>query len=105
MTSIIVTTRESESRTLELEPESTLMQLICDAGMDELLALCGGVCSCGTCHVYVDDEFLPLLPPADEDEDLILQESPARQPNSRLSCQIRLTESLQGLRVTIAPES
>ncbi|MYM61965.1 2Fe-2S iron-sulfur cluster-binding protein [Pseudomaricurvus sp. HS19] len=104
MTGIIVTTRESESRTLELEPEATLMQLICDAGVDELLALCGGVCSCGTCHVYVDAEFLPLLPPVEEDEDLILQESPARQPNSRLSCQIRLTEALQGLRVTIAPE-
>ena len=104
MTSIIVTTRDNESRTLELEPEATLMQLICDAGMDELLALCGGVCSCGTCHVYVEDAFLPLLPPVSEDEDLILQESPVRQPNSRLSCQIRLSGALQGLRVTIAPE-
>jgi ferredoxin, 2Fe-2S len=72
--------------------------------MNDLLALCGGVCSCGTCHVHVDENFMPALAPMHEDESGVLAASSHRQANSRLSCQLRMSDELDGLRVTIAPE-
>jgi 2Fe-2S ferredoxin len=54
VTEIIVTNRKGEERRLKLQPGLTLMEVIRDCGMDELLALCGGCCSCATCHVHVD---------------------------------------------------
>jgi 2Fe-2S ferredoxin len=80
------------------------METIRDAGMDELLALCGGCCSCATCHVHIDPAFPGLLPPMSEDEDDLLDSSDHRNGTSRLSCQMALTNDLNGLRVTIAPE-
>ena len=82
----------------------SLMAAIRAAGVDELLALCGGSCSCATCHVYVDETFLGQLPPIRNDEDELLDFSNHRAPNSRLSCQVPLTAALDGLCVTIAPE-
>jgi 2Fe-2S ferredoxin len=80
------------------------MQIIRNAGVDELLALCGGCCSCATCHVYIDPEQAELLPLVSADEKDLLESSDNIKPNSRLSCQIKFTEALNGLRVTIAPE-
>jgi 2Fe-2S ferredoxin len=104
MPEIIVTTREGEQRTLAFSSGASLMQVICEGGVDELLALCGGVCSCATCHVHVDDEFLDRLEPVSEDEDGLLSGSEHRRQNSRLSCQVRMTGDLDGMRVSIAPE-
>jgi len=67
-------------------------------------ALCGGVCSCATCHVYVDETWLAQLPQREAEELELLQELDCFRENSRLSCQIELTDALDGLRVTIAPE-
>lgn len=67
-------------------------------------AICGGMCSCATCHVYVDQQWVDKLPPPMSDEREVLQELSQFQEYSRLSCQIELTESLSGLRVTIAPD-
>jgi 2Fe-2S ferredoxin len=89
---------------LDIRPGLTLMQTITDAGMSDLLALCGGVCSCATCHVYIDGDSAPLIPSMSADEDGLLDGTSHRQENSRLSCQIRLAPELDGLRVTIAPE-
>ncbi len=86
------------------EPGQSLMSAIRAAGLDELLALCGGCCSCATCHVYVDSRFLDQLAPTKDDENELLGISNHREANSRLSCQIPLTVGLDGLRVTIAPE-
>ncbi len=80
------------------------MEAIRDGGFDELLALCGGCCSCATCHVYVDPEFASFLPALSADEDDLLDSSSHRQANSRLSCQINLTDGIPALKVTIAPE-
>jgi 2Fe-2S ferredoxin len=104
MAEIIVTTREGEERRLALEPGLTLMETIRDGGIDELLALCGGCCSCATCHVHVAVEFADRLPPMGEDENDLLDSSDHRTSLSRLSCQIPLIGTLDGLRVTIAPE-
>jgi 2Fe-2S ferredoxin len=82
----------------------TLMETIRDAGIDELLALCGGCCSCATCHVHVDPAFLGSLPPISADENDLLDSSDRRNATSRLSCQIELTDGMDGLHVTIVPE-
>lgn len=102
MPQLIVTTREGETRTLEPATGLSVMEAIRDSGVDELLALCGGVCSCATCHVHVDLELADKLPPMSEDENDLLDASSDRNERSRLSCQIRMNDELSGLRVTIA---
>jgi 2Fe-2S ferredoxin len=67
-------------------------------------AVCGGMCSCATCHVYVDPDWLGRLPEPMSDERELLTELSHYQDNSRLSCQIEFTPELDGLRVTIAPD-
>ena len=80
------------------------METIRDNGFDELLALCGGCCSCATCHVHIDPSYMDKLPEMDMDEDDLLESSDHRNEYSRLSCQIPITDTLDGLKVTIAPE-
>ena len=104
MPKLSVTTREGETREIEVEDGLTVMEAIRDNGFDELLALCGGCCSCATCHVYVDPAFTDNLPAMSEDEDDLLESTEHRTEQSRLSCQIPLTDGLDGMQVTIAPE-
>lgn len=104
MPKLIVMTREGEERTIAGEAGLSVMEVIRDAGIDELLALCGGCCSCATCHVHVDPAFTDRLPKMSLDEDDLLDSSASRDATSRLSCQIELTDALDGLKVTVAPE-
>ena len=104
MVTFSVITREGQTLSLQGEAGVSVMENIKEGGVDELLALCGGCLSCATCHVFVDESFIDRLPPVAEDEDELLNSSDFRRGNSRLSCQIELTESLAGLSVTIAPE-
>ena len=104
MPKLIVVDRSGSESTIEVEDGLTVMEAIRDNGFDELLALCGGCCSCATCHVHVDPAMLERLPEMSEDEDDLLESSDHREANSRLSCQIPFTDALDGLRVTIAPE-
>lgn len=67
-------------------------------------AICGGMCSCATCHVYVDADWASRLPRPDSNERALLDELDHARPTSRLSCQIEFSEALSGLRVTIAPD-
>ena len=67
-------------------------------------AICGGMCSCATCHVYVDPEWTSRLPEPMSDERELLTELSHHESNSRLSCQIEFTNELAGLRVTLAPD-
>jgi len=90
MPRLFVTTREGETSEVDVGEGLTVMEAIRDNGFDELLALCGGCCSCATCHVMVEDD--------------LLESSDHRAVNSRLSCQLPFTADLDGLRVTIAPE-
>lgn len=104
MPKLTVVTREGTEQSIEGEAGLSVMEVIRDAGIDELLALCGGCCSCATCHIHVDPAFADLLPAMTADEDDLLDSSDARVAMSRLSCQLPFDDSLDGLRVTIAPE-
>lgn len=90
---------------VEGRPGSSLMETAVKHGVPGIVAECGGACSCATCHVYVDEEFSGLVGERDEWEDEMLEEAASPQRStSRLSCQITLTDELEGLSVTIAPE-
>mgnify|MGYP006193362299 CR=1 FL=1 len=104
MPKLTVVNRAGEESTIDVEDGLTVMEAIRDNGFDELLALCGGCCSCATCHIHVDAAFADKLPKISEDEDDLLESSDHRGPTSRLSCQIPFTAELDGLHVTIAPE-
>lgn len=104
MPKLIVVTRDGAETAVEGQAGLSVMEVIRDHGFDELLALCGGCCSCATCHVHVDGEWLGELPAMSADEDDLLDSSDARTAASRLSCQLPFTAALDGLRVTIAPE-
>jgi 2Fe-2S ferredoxin len=104
MPKITVIARNGEGREVEAQNGLSLMEVIRDNGFDELLALCGGCCSCATCHVYVDGAFADKVPAMSEDENDLLDSTDSRNESSRLSCQIQMNDSLEGLTVTIAPE-
>ena len=100
---VIVTDRAGATRTLEGEYGLSVMEIIRNGGADEPFALCGGSCSCATCHVYVDPAFAQAIPAISAEESDVLDGSGYRQETSRLSCQVVFTPELSGLRVKIAP--
>ncbi|WP_420140559.1 2Fe-2S iron-sulfur cluster-binding protein [Sphingomonas sp.] len=104
MPKLIVVTREGEEREIEGDVGLSVMEVIRDAGIDELLALCGGCCSCATCHVHVDPAYADRLPAMGEDEDELLAISDDRDETSRLSCQLPFEPALDGIRIRIAAE-
>ena len=104
MPKLTVVTRDGTETTVDGQSGLSVMEVIRDHGFDELLALCGGCCSCATCHVHVDEQWLGQLPAMGEDEDDLLDSSDHRVAASRLSCQLPFSDALDGLRVAIAPE-
>ena len=104
MPRLIVLTRDGTEHVVEARAGWSVMENIRDNGFDELLALCGGCCSCATCHVHVDPEWIGRLKPMKADEDDLLHTSDQRVETSRLSCQILFAAELDGLKVRIAPE-
>lgn len=104
MPQITVINQSGEETTIDAPTGRTLMEVIRDNGFDELLALCGGCCSCATCHVHIDTSFMDKVPTMSEDENDLLDSSDHRNEFSRLSCQVPVTDALEGLRVTIAQE-
>ena len=104
MPKLIVVSREGSEREVEGQVGLSVMEVIRENGFDELLALCGGCCSCATCHVHVGVAFVDQLPPMSDDENDLLDSSAHRNGSSRLSCQLRFASALDGLRVRIADE-
>jgi 2Fe-2S ferredoxin len=95
---------DGSSSEIEAVRGSSVMETAIDNDVEGIVAECGGACSCATCHVYVAEEWLAKLTPPDPQEDGMLDCVLDRQPNSRLSCQIRVTDELDGLVVTV-PEA
>ena len=87
---------------LPCQTGQSLMQAAVAANVPGIEADCGGMMTCATCHVYVREPFLAQLPDMTEDEDSMLDfTADVRKANSRLSCQIPLTEALDGLTVDL----
>jgi ferredoxin, 2Fe-2S len=104
MAKMIVVSRDGSEREVEGQAGLSVMEIIRDAGFDELLALCGGCCSCATCHIHIDPAFADKVAPMGEDENDLLDSSSHRDATSRLSCQVPFSAELDGLKVTIAAE-
>jgi len=103
MPTVRVIDRDGAERELNAPTGTTLMEPLRDMD-DGVAAICGGMCSCATCHVYVDEEWVAKLPAPMSDETDMLGDLNSRRPTSRLSCQITLNDSLSGLKVVVAPE-
>ncbi|MFC9059212.1 2Fe-2S iron-sulfur cluster-binding protein [Streptomyces sp. NPDC057074] len=100
MTKIVYTAHDGGSTTVEAQPGNSVMETATRNGVPGITGECGGVLSCATCHVFVDDEDLEKLPPVSDLEDEMLDGAAVdREPNSRLSCQIKASEDLETLRV------
>jgi 2Fe-2S ferredoxin len=103
MPSIIYIDQDGTERSVEAEVGSTVMETAINNDIPGILATCGGSCSCATCHVYVDEEWLDKLPGPELEESDMLDTAHDLKDNSRLSCQIVVTEELDGLTVTTPP--
>lgn len=105
MPKIVYRANDGTDRSLEVESGITVMRAALASGVDGIVAECGGNAMCATCHVYVDPARLQNLPEMSADEDEMLECAAAeRRPNSRLSCQLRVTADLNDLTVEI-PET
>jgi 2Fe-2S ferredoxin len=100
---VAITFRDPDGQVVATEARSGLsvMEAALHAGVEGIEAACGGACSCATCHVYVDAAWSDRLPEPTDLEMEMLELVIDRRPNSRLSCQIRITDSLQGLNVAV----
>lgn len=87
---------------LEVTIGNSLMEAAVDNGVAGIVAECGGACACATCHSYVAEAWLDKLPAISEMEDMMLDALPDRRVNSRLACQIEMTEVLDGLEIHAA---
>jgi 2Fe-2S ferredoxin len=85
------------TRIVEAEVGATVMEAALKNGVPEIEAECGGACACATCHVYVDEAWMPKTGGPSPMEEDMLDFGYEVKPNSRLSCQIKLTEDLDGL--------
>ena len=104
MPKLVVVNRLGVENVLQAQEGMSVMEALRDGGYDELLALCGGSCSCATCHVYVDPAWAAKVGAPSDDENDLLDSSDHRKDNSRLSCQMHMSAALDGLKVEIAPE-
>lgn len=103
MAKIHVTNRDGAKLDVEAREGTSLMAPLRDipGGYE---ALCGGNCSCSTCHVYVDPAWTSKIPaPKDAEHDLLVETDHYREGQSRLACQIKITPALNGMVVTVAP--
>jgi len=99
---IHVTDQTGTRHTLEALEGFRVMEIIRDWGLD-IKAECGGACACATCHVHVAPKWLDQLHPIEDEEEDMLDQAFDVRDNSRLSCQLLMTEELDGLEVTLAP--
>jgi ferredoxin, 2Fe-2S len=98
MPKVIYVSSAGDAREVEVPAGTTIMAAALKNGIDQIVAECGGVCMCSTCHVFVDEAFFDQLPPASDTEEAVLEiAAEERQPTSRLSCQIKVTDDISGI--------
>ncbi len=104
MVKITYIDNDGESRSVNAEEGSTVMETALRNDIPGIEAECGGACACATCHVYVEEEWFAKLPKAQQMEEDMLDFASDVRPTSRLSCQIKVAKDIDGLVVT-TPES
>lgn len=105
MPKIHFTSAAGKETVLDVPAGTRIMHAAVNHGLDGIVAECGGSCMCATCHVYVSEDQLDLLPPMQPAEDAMLDSTASeRRPNSRLSCQLEVSPAMDGLRLTL-PET
>lgn len=97
MPTIVFIEHTGATHRVEAPVGQSAMQAAVNAALPGVLGDCGGSCSCATCHGYVDETWLSRLPPAESTEVDMLDCALDVKENSRLTCQIRLTQDLDGL--------
>ncbi len=100
MPKVIFIDHEGNKREIEAKPGTTVMEAAVQNLIPGIDADCGGACACATCHVYVDETWFEKLKARDDMEDSMLDFAEDVRPTSRLSCQIQLTDELDGITVT-----
>ena len=100
MVKITFTDSVGTARTVEGEVGATVMETAINNGVPEIEAECGGACACSTCHVYIDDAWREKIGEPSPMEADMLDFAFEVRPNSRLSCQIKVRDDLDGLKVT-----
>lgn len=101
MPKIIYVTRDGQRHEVEVESGYSVMEGAVNNNIEGIVAECGGACACATCHSYVDPEWLGRLPEMDDMEDSMLDAAYERKENSRLTCQIEVSDALDGLVVHV----
>ena len=104
MGKIVVTDRAGEKHDIDIEAGDNIMDPLreLDNGIE---ALCGGMCSCATCHIFLEPKWFEKMEAPQDDELELLEETECfRKGESRLSCQVKFSEELEGMTFTIAPE-
>jgi len=103
MGTIFVTDRDGLEHEIIAQEGENLMEILRDGGLP-IEGICGGVCVCSTCHVYVAQDWMTKSGTRDDDEQVMVEDSGSFQGTSRLACQIEYTPELEGMRLTLAPE-
>lgn len=102
MPKVIYVSAKGDAKEIDVPSGMTVMAAALKNGIDGIVAECGGVCMCSTCHVFVDEKFFDRLPAAQDTEEAVLEiAAEERKPTSRLSCQIKVTDDLDGLIVRL----
>jgi 2Fe-2S ferredoxin len=102
MARITLIDKTGARREIEAKTGQTVMEAATRNNVAGIIAECGGSCSCATCHVHVDVAWLPRLKPRSEDETAMLEFAEGADEFSRLSCQIKVTDELDGFLATVA---
>jgi len=100
---LYVTDLQDKTHKVEAHPNDRLMEILREFDWG-VAAICGGMCSCATCHVYIDEAWSDSFPQQEMDEVELLEFLDYFQPTSRLSCQLELKEQHDGLLIKLAPE-
>ena len=101
---VLITDKKNDEHSIDYTVGDSLAETIMSSsiGADvQPFAICGFECSCRTCHVLIEEKYFESLPPIEEDEEYLLNTSLHREDNSRLSCQIKMTEELDGMKVKL----
>ena len=99
----IIDENGQDIRSINAEAGLSLMESLRNNDVEEIIAICGGLCACATCQIYLDEESYAKVGTPGELEAEMIEGSGVKKPTSRLSCQIKVTDELAGLRFSIAP--